>query len=169
MFAVLNQMNAFQTVGNREQDIKRLRPGDVLIQPPLGKISFAAFKRMDEAILLGESEARAAADRLSPLSVSGEDYEAFRQRHRRRPIEQVVPAEVRLDNTSWVADEVVRHEMHVEPGVPLDIASLNRDVRRLHALEYFGTIRYGIDPPGPHPVLTLTTPVKPYGKNSLQF
>ena len=169
MFAILNQMNAFQTVGNRDQDVQKLRPQDVLIQPLLGDLSFAAFERVDEAIRLGEEAARAAADRLRPLSVSEEEYAAFRQRHQRRPIQQVVPDEIRLDNSSWVADEVVRRQMRVEPGAPLDAGALNRDVRRLHALDYFGTIRSGIDTTGDRTVLTLTTPAKPHGRNSLQF
>ena len=169
LFAILNQMNAYQTVGNRERDLKELRPQDVLIQPALGDITFAAFTRIDDAIRAGEASADAAAERLRPLAVSAEEYDAFRQRVKRRPMEQVVPDEVRLDNTSWVADALVRRQIHVRPGAPLDVETLNRDVRRLHALEYFDTIRSGLETTGDRSVLAMTTPVKPYGRNSLQF
>jgi len=169
LFAILNQMNAFQTVGNREQDIQRLRPQDILIQPDLGDISFVGFEQVDQAIGLGEAAARAVAERLRPLAVSEEEYEAFRQRHQRRPIQKVIPDEIRIDNSSWVADEVVRRQLHVQPGVPLDIDALKRDILRLHALEYFGIIHSGVESTDDHTALTLTTPAKPYGRNSLQF
>jgi NTE family protein len=169
IFSILDQLNAFLTVGNRAKDIERLRPGDVLILPDLGDIAFGSFERVGEAIGLGEAAARKAAGGLRALSAGAEEYAAFKARHRRRPIQQVVPDEVRLENSSWVDDEVVRRQVHVAAGRPLDVEALNRDIRRLHALEYFGTIRDRFDRAGGRAVLTLETPLKPYGRNSLQL
>jgi NTE family protein len=169
LLSIIDQMGGFLTVGNRAKDIERLRSGDVLVRPELGDMSFTEFSRAAEAIGLGEAAARGAADRLRAFSVSEEEYAAFRARHRRRPIEQVVPDQVRIDNTSWIADDVVRKRVHVPAGRALDIESLNRDILRLHALEYFGTIRDGFERPDGRGTLTLTMPPKPYGRNSLQF
>ncbi len=169
LFSVLDQMTGFLTVGNRVEDLKRLGPGDVLIQPQLGDIGFADFKRAAEATGLGEAAARAVIDRLRGFAVSESEYAAFQARHHRRPIEAVVPAEVRLENTSWVSDEVVRRRIHVPAGQPLDLNLLRSDLLRLHALEYFGTIRQNFEPADGRGVLTLRTPLKPYGRNSLQF
>lgn len=169
LFSVLDQLSSFLTVGNRVEDIKRLCPGDVLIRPELGDIAFSDFKRAGEAVDLGEAAARAVAGRLRDFSVGEEEYAAFQARHHRRPLMEVVPEEVRIENTSWVADEVVRRRLHVPAGRPLDPDALRTDILRLHALDYFGTIRQSFDRIDGRPTLTLRTPLKPYGRNSLQF
>jgi NTE family protein len=169
LFSVLDQLSSFLTVGNRVEDIKRLRPGDLLIRPELGDIAFSDFKRASEAVAIGEAAARAVADRLREFAVGEAEYAAFQARHHRRPLSEVVPDDVRLENTSWVADEVVRRRIHVPVGQPLDPDALRSDILRLHALDYFGTIRQSFDRIDGRRTLTLRTPLKPYGRNSLQF
>lgn len=166
---VLNQQSSFLLIGNRQEDLKRLDKDDVLVRPELGDITFSDFRRATEAVAIGESAARAKMAELKRFSVSEAEYEAFRKRHHRRPESETRVDEIRLKNESWVSDDVVRSRLHVETGKPLDAESFRKDVGRLAALEYFGTIRHSLDRTDGRGVLDVDVPEKGYGRNSIQF
>jgi NTE family protein len=63
----------------------------------------------------------------------------------------------------------VQRRLHVETGAPLDNEKLVRQLKELYALDYFGIIRDDLVVDGGKGTLTVTTPRKPYSRNSLQF
>lgn len=168
--SVISQVNSFLTVGNRAADAKRLRPGDVLIVPDLGDLTFSDFQRATEAVGIGEAAARRMEGELRALAASDAAWAEFRARHHRRDPAELRVDEVRLVNTSPVADEVVRRRIDIPTGGALDAEAIRRTVVKLSGLDYFGLIGddFEIEPDG-RGVLTLRTPSKPYGRNSLQF
>jgi NTE family protein len=169
MFQILGQWTGYITEGNRIEDLKRLRPGDVLIQPVLGDISFMAFTRAGEAIGLGEAAARGALDDLKHFAVSDAAWAEFKARHHTRPAEETRVDEVKVVNSSWVDDRVVTHHLEIPTGAPFDDEKVRTEIMRLHGLDYFGTIDDHLDHDDGRGILTIHTPEKPYGRNSLQF
>ena len=169
MFSVMGQMSSLLTAGNRTVDISRLRSQDLLIQPPLGDITFTSFARMPEAIDIGAAAARAAMESLRRYSVSEEEYAAFQSGHRRRPAAELVADALVFENSSPVRDGIVAGRVHVPLGQPLDLEALSTDIAGLQALDYFGTIRPTFERAEGRGILTLATPSKPHGRNSLQF
>jgi NTE family protein len=169
LFSIVGQMTGFLTVANRLEDIKRLRPGDVLISPQLGNLGFADFQHASEGIAAGETAAREMAEQLKRFSVSEEEYAKFQARHHTRPLSETVVDKVTLDNTSWVDDRVVLHRLPDLVGKPLEGSAYQKGIMGLYGLDYFGTIRTEFQRTPQEGELTLHTPVKPYGKNSLQF
>jgi NTE family protein len=169
LFSIFNQVTGFLTVANRLEDIKKLRPGDVLITPSLGDLGIADFQHAAQGIAAGEAAARSMAEQLKRFSVSEEEYARFQARHHTRPLSDTVVDKVTLDNTSWVDDRVVLNRLPHIVGRPLEGGSFQKDIMRLYGLGYFGTIRTEFERTPGAGELTLHTPVKPYGKNSLQF
>ena len=169
LFSILGQMSSFVTYGNRIEDLKRLRQGDVLVQPQLGDITFTDFDRAEEAVALGEAAARAEAADLRRFAVDDAAWAAFLARHHRRPIEETVVDRVQLVNASVVDDDIVEHRLHVPTGKPFDTDAFRDTIMRLYSLDYFGIIREDLDREDGTGTLTVTTPGKPYGRNSAQF
>ncbi len=166
---VLNQTNSFLTVGNRRASLQRLREGDVHVAPDLGDITFVDFARATEGVARGRAAALAVADRLRRFAVPDDEYRAWAARRVRRPAAHHTVDEVRIENTSWIADEVVRRQLALPAGVSVNAPEVKRRIVRMSGLEYFGTIRQRFQDVDGRGVLTLSTPPKPYSRGSLQF
>jgi NTE family protein len=169
LFQIFSQWTGYVTNGNRIEDLKRLRPGDILVRPELGDISFADFKRAKEAVAIGEEAARASINDLRRFAVDDAAWAAFMARHHRRPKEETVVEGVKIENSSWVDDRVVQKQLKIPTGVPFDPKTVSDQVMGLSGLDYFGTIRDSLEEKDGRNTLTLQTPAKPYGRNSLQF
>jgi NTE family protein len=167
---VLGQTNSLLTVLNRNQDVARLRPDDVLLVPDLGDLSFSDFDRAAEAIELGEGAAREIADRLRSFAVDDATWAAFEARREERRAEPPIIDRIRIDNESWVSSGIVEQVVRQKVGQPLDEEQFAEDARNLAGLEYFGPIRSDVreTPEGLHE-LTIHAPRRPYGRSSLQF
>src|SRR5437867_1338670 len=128
MFQILGQWTGYITEGNRIEDLKRLRPGDVLIQPALGDISFMAFTRAEEAIGLGEAAAREAVGDLKRFAVSDAAWAEFKARHHPRLVEETRVDEVKVVNSSWVDDRVVTRHLDIPTGAPFDDEKVRTEI-----------------------------------------
>jgi NTE family protein len=168
-FAVYMRLSSIMTVANRVEDSKRLGPGDVLIVPELGDITFVSFERAAEAVGLGESAARAQLDALRSFAADDERWREFEAHHRKPAAARPVIDEVRLVNTSPVSDAVILAHLDIRPGEPLDHEVLRDKLLRLYNLEYFDVIRDRIEEIDGRRVLVIETPPKPHGRNIAQL
>ncbi len=166
--SVMSQMSSLLTTGNRGEDIRKLRPQDVLIRPELGDISFSDFPRASEAIVIGEKAARAAAERLKAFAVPDEEWAAYKARHHKRPASELVVDHFEVKNESLVDDDIVRAHIEVPLGRPLDQKAFGESIMRLQGLDYFGVIRPTFERREGEGDLSMVVPPKPYGRSSLQ-
>lgn len=112
------QMIAVLTEQNVRVSLASLRPRDVLIEPELGDFSAANFEEGLTLISKGKDAARAQGRALRRLSVSDEEYRAWRESVAARL--PVVPAvsEVRVaDSGGRVNPRVIERELTETPGV----------------------------------------------------
>jgi NTE family protein len=165
----LDQMTSLLTTRNRADDMKAVKPEDVIMVPVLGDLSFSDFSKAGEAIKAGEVAAAAEESRLRALSVSDAEWAAYQARHRRRPTSEMVVDEVRITNTSPLSDAVVAKRIHVPLGEPLDESKLSPQLLQLYSLDVFSPIHHDFVKEDGKNVLKIDTPSKPYGRNSLQF
>jgi NTE family protein len=165
----ISRMNSLLTVSNRAEDVGRLKPGDVFIQPDLTGLSFLAFDKAAEAVGKGYEAARAKISELERFSASDEEWAAFRARHHRRPESDLVVRTVRVENTSGLDDRLVRQAINVPVGQPLDLPALENQLLRLNAMNVFGLIRDGLDRTNGRSELMVTTPAKERGLGTLQM
>ncbi len=169
LFSVMNQWSSFSAVANRVADIKKMRPGDVLITPELKDIGFISFDKVNDAIAIGEASARAVAEDLKRFSLSQKEWDAFVARQRRRDVEKVRVDDVRFTNTSRVDDRIIERRLKIPEGKSVDIDDFDHQVMRLYGLDYFGLIRPTYLREAGKGIINLDIPAKPYGRNSLQF
>jgi NTE family protein len=132
-------------------------------------MGFIDFKRAEEAIGIGEAEARKAIDSLKRFALSDEEWAAFQARHRIRPDDQIVVDQVKINNASWVDTRIIERRLEAPTGKPFDQKTFDASVMRLSGLDYFGLMRDTYKQVDGKGVLTLDVPEKPYGRSSLQF
>jgi len=166
----LDQVTGLLTNKNKAEDMAAVTDADVIMVPELGEITAADFDRAPEAIAAGVEAARAQEARLRALSVSDEEWAAYKARQIRRPATGLVVDEVKIVNTGPLADEIVARRIKVPIGEPLDQSKLAPQLLRLYSLDAFGPIKHNLirGEDGKN-VLTIETPPKPYSRNSLQF
>jgi NTE family protein len=143
--AITGQMIGIPIQQNQAIQIRRLDEDDVLLTPELGTIGTASFTRMDEAIERGEAAARAHLDALRALSVSEEEYEAWKQHHRQAAPPLPVVSSISIENQTLLADDVVRGLIDTEVGELLDLDRLAVDLGRVHGTDAFDLVRFDLE------------------------
>jgi NTE family protein len=165
---ITGQVTNILTRRNADEQIASLRESDIFIQPDLGDITTASFDRAGEAVPIGFEAAEAVLNKLQPLSVSKDEYSACLEKQRVRQAPSVID-EVRIVNRSRLADDVIASRVSAEPGTPLDIPRLERDLGQLHGLNIFESVYYDVTAGENAAALTITAQEASWGPNYLQF
>jgi NTE family protein len=115
---------------------------DVLLVPELGELTSASFPRAPEGFDAGETAAIERLDQLRSMSVSEPSYVAWQaeRSQRRDGVPAVQFAEVRGDRSATAA--LVEDHIDVEPGEPLDVTALERDVAGAYGRGTYERISY---------------------------
>lgn len=148
-----------------------LREGDVLIEPDLGDLGPADFHRSPEGIAIGRQAASAIADRLSGLSVSEEEFAAWRAGRVGRA-EYALPRirRVRVENDSRLADEAIRRVVETRPGERLDPTKLLEDIARIYGYNAFEQVDFRLsDVSEDEADLLIRARQKSWGPSYLRF
>ena len=165
---ILNQTTGLVTSRNVENSRARLRAGDLLIEPALGDVSFADFKRMGVAASIGEAAAREKAKELAAFAVSDAEWTAWLARLRRPKGPPPMIARVELVNTSPVANAILMEKIHTRPG-PLDIEVLRLDLARLYATGEMEIVDWRLLPGEGGNVLQIVAKDKTWGQTTFRL
>ncbi|MEN8162522.1 MAG: patatin-like phospholipase family protein [Acidobacteriota bacterium] len=168
-FDVYKRLNALLTVGNRVEDVGRLRSGDILIRPDLKDISFLAFDRATETVALGEEAAHAAQEQLQHLAAPPDRWEAFIQQHRSRPTDTIRVDRVRMEEAGCIKPSVALHALGIEPPTEINPDDLRIAILRLYHLGHSGLISFRIDEIDGLNELVIDAPSPDYGRHTLQL
>ena len=145
LFAIIDQISGFMTVGSAAAQTASLQGRDVLVSPPLGtEVGTSDFSKLDLALELAEAGLVQVRPRLAALSVGAE--EAARLAANRAAVATSPPVVdfVRLDNRSRYADEFVLSHIDVPLRQPLDAMALERGLRRIHGLDTLDLVTYDL-------------------------
>jgi NTE family protein len=167
---VMGQMVAILTEQNVERSLAEIdRNRDVLIQPDLGDIGSGGFTRAADAIAAGERAARAAAPRLSHLSVSPTAYAAWRA-------SQPIPShaagevdEVRIVGVDRVNATLFESLIKNQQGRALDRRQLEADIADLYGRGDFERISYRVDRHAGRNLIIVDVLEKSWGPGYLSF
>lgn len=172
-FAVMDQLTDFMVRDNADRQIALLSEEDFLIRPNIRGIKTADFARMPLAFESGYVEVMAMSDELAHLGRSTwfQDYIDHKQQRRRHlvPLDEQVVDEIRLQNNSSYADDVLLERLQLEAGKVISSEELAESVRNLYALDRFERIDYRIEQIDDENVILLDVREKSWGPNFIDF
>jgi NTE family protein len=130
---------------NEKIQLHTLTERDIRIDVPMGDIGTADFERVPETIPLGEAAARTATDRLSALSLSVQEYVAWRQEITTFQSMEGRVATVRIEGLERMNPEYLRTVTTIRAGDKVDIEAISTDARRMSALEDLESVAYRVE------------------------
>ncbi|MGE5170747.1 MAG: patatin-like phospholipase family protein [Rudaea sp.] len=170
LIGVTGQMVSILTEQNVRAALASLTASDVLIEPQLGDFSATDFDHLPQTLPIGEAAARAVAAKLAALAVSDDLYAEWHDRLSRAPPADMRPvAEVRFEPLHRVNPESLTAMLETKPDAPIDVDTLNRDMRRLFGTGDFEHVNYRILEEAGRRVLDIDAVEKSWGPNYLRF
>jgi NTE family protein len=165
--SLLSRSNDVMSEANEKLQLQTLTDRDVRIDVALGDIGAADFERTPETIPLGETAARAAANRLAALSVSAQDYTAWRRSVTVHQAIEIRVADVQFEGLKRVNPEYLRSLTTVHAGDTVDTAAISRDAARMAVVDDLDGVNYRFTGDPDNPILVWEPSEKLYGPDFL--
>lgn len=169
-FGVAGQMINVLMERNMRDSRAEVRPGqDVLIRPELGDIGSTAFARGVDGIPAGEAATLAAADDLSRLVLSPQDYAQWQGERAARIVRDDGYAGVRVIGTDRATGRALLSQAALPIAGTLDRRRIEMAINTWNSSGDFDRIGYSLKPDGPDQVLELEVLERSWGPNFLRF
>src|SRR5262249_43529458 len=122
--SLISRSSDIMMEANELAQLQTLTDRDIRIDVDLEGFSAADFERTAETIPLGEKAARSVAAKLATLSVSPEEYAAWRSRVTVSQNLEIRVADVQIRGLKYVNPEYLRTLLRVHAGDTVDIAAI---------------------------------------------
>lgn len=167
--AVTKQMLTILINGRAQDQIATLTSDDILIAPNLGDFGSQDFKRLPEAQQLGKEKAQEVSGRLASLSLSTEQYRAYRARLESTRHDTPVIDTVVVENESRLSPKVIEARLDDQTGKPLDPDQLESDIANIYGFNTFEAVSYDVANDFDGNTLFVRATEKSWGPNYLRF
>ncbi len=147
VLGVSAQMINILTEQNVQRSVASLTRHDLLLAPPLGKVTAGDFAQAADIALLGTRYAETVQASLARFSVSPAEYAAWQLQ--RLPVGEPTPAAlafVRIEGVDADRGRYLVRQMDTAPGQALDTTQLEADLRQLSASSDYGRVDYRLSP-----------------------
>ena len=151
------------------RQIQTLGDDDILIQPALGTFASTDFGHIVETISPGVRATETQADKLARLSVSAEEFAAYRERRAERPAMADRLDFVRVAHDSRVSPRKLQSRLDVEAGDRINTQRLADDAERLYGLSLYEQVSYRLLEEQGETGVEFQARSKSWGPNVLQF
>jgi NTE family protein len=141
---VMLQMISGMMRDRTEERLATLTERDIFLRPHIKDVTSASFPSAIDAVLPGEEAAFAVVDRLRTFSVSQTEYQAWQATQHRSITALPEISFVNVDASRSATAEFVRDRVTVEPGQPLDVDTLEKDIRGAYGRGTYDSIYYGL-------------------------
>ncbi|MEZ9230579.1 patatin-like phospholipase family protein [Vibrio amylolyticus] len=127
-----------------------LTEADFFLQPNVGEMGTTEFDKMPGAFAEGYEEAMANSLRLSRLSLSSSEYQAYidkKQNLRRKLVygDEVTVDRIVINNNTHYNEELLRTRLGLQEGKAITTEELEQSIQDLYALDRFELITYQYD------------------------
>lgn len=166
---ISNQMLAIMIQHNSREQLAKLAPNDVLIQPALGETSSFDFGVVGRVIASGEAAGNAAETRLASLSVSPHEYETYLA-HRDAMRQSAPRIEfVKIDDGSGNYSNRLGQLFRDQLGKPLDPDAVARHITTVYGQGDLETLDYHVLREDDHYGLLINARRNSWGPNYVRF
>ena len=164
VLGLTSQMVNILTEQNVQRSIATLDPAhDLLIAPPLGRLTSGDFDRAIDLIAAGEQHTVRMLPQLAALRLNEVDWQALR-RAQTRPENPPKPiTSVRFEGQDITAPERLRGVLAVQPGQPFSIERAERDSRAMAASGDYLHVDYRVEDLPAGTGLVYRVEEKPWG------
>jgi NTE family protein len=164
------QMVNILTEQNVRAQLALLRPGDILISPDLGDLTFVDFIKGPQFIAMGEKAANGVRDQLATLSETPTAYVAFQSGLMAPVVTNPKVLEfVKVEGTHYANPEVLVDQMATKAGKPFSMDALEQDLAHLYGRGDFEQIDYRLVQDRDQQGLIIDVTEKSWGPNYLRF
>lgn len=165
-----SQMINILTEQNVRTQLASLRPGDVLISPELGNLTFIDFAQAPKFVELGVQAAEALRPKLAALADTSREFAQFEKRFIVAPEPPPKTLDfVTVEGTSYANPDVLEAQMATQPDQPFAMATLETDLAKLYGRGEFEQIDYELVRIGSQQGLIVNVAEKSWGPNFLRF
>jgi NTE family protein len=169
LLGFFNQFIGVVTEDNVRKSKAMIGEKDLLIRPELGDITSGSFPRVYDAMAIGEATARAMTEQLRRYSVSEEEYQAFRKRHRSYRAEPFNVDFVKVTGCDKVNPRLVESRLSIKPGDQLNLANLQGDLTRVYAMGDFEVVDFRTVEEQGKKGIVVAAKEKPWGPDYLRL
>ena len=164
VLGLTSQMVNILTEQNVQRSIATLDPArDVLIAPPLGRLTSGDFDRAVDLVAAGEQHARGLLPQLAALRLGEIDWQAMRRSQRRPDDPPQAIASVRFEGQDITEPERLQGVLTVQPGQPFSVERAERDSRMLAASGDYLHVDYRLEDLPAGTGLVYRVEEKPWG------
>lgn len=156
------------TIMQRPGQEEQLKNANIVIQPDLQNFSPSHFHRSSEIIPEGRSSTLNNRKKLQRLVVSREAYAAFLKKQRAKHETSIIINDIKIEGNRKVSTGSVRYRVKAKKG-PLNLDTVNRDLRRIYGMGDFQTVSYDLEPNGDDYALVYNAQEKYWGPGFLHL
>jgi NTE family protein len=166
--SLISRSQDVMSEANEQVQLRTLTDRDVRIDVDVGDIGASDFEHTADAIPRGEKAARAMAGRLAGLSVSAQEYAAWRSQVTVNQNLRIRIADVQFVGLKRVNPDYLRTLTSVHAGDTVDVTAISRDAARMAALDDLDSVGYRLSGDPNNPVLVWEPREKQIGPNYLR-
>ncbi len=166
---VTNQAFAIMIRSRTLEERSKLNDRDIVIDPPLGKLTSTDFTRMSQTARAGEQAAQAVSARLGSLALDEAQYRQYLAERKPRTTEHPTIEFVHADASSQDYARLVDATMSDLVGKPLDPERMKQQLSSLYALDLFESIDYSLVEEEGVTGLEMNLRRKSWGPNYVRF
>lgn len=147
------------------EQIKILKPKDILIEPDLGNTSVAAFDQGKTIIAQGEEMTVRIREELKQYSVSNEEFKTFLIKQRKGTSKDLIIDFIKIAPTKTDFGKQITARIKTKIGKPLNMKTLKNDLTRIYTMGSFEVVDFNIITDNGKTGLLIIPIEKPWGPN----
>ena len=146
LLGITSQMVNILTEQNVQASMALLTPADLLLLPPLGKLTSADFDRATELVRIGEAYGQSVREALARFATDAPSYARWREQREAHAKNHAAPkasvGQIRFEGVDETRALRLAQTLDTIPGQTVDVAAIEADLQKLAATGDYDRVDY---------------------------